>query len=231
MIEEPKLVSIAKDMRRPTQTQIDGFQNVPTGFVVDALYGTGALSSDIAAMGAGGDLDRAIAGPALTADNRPGDILSLLCCLKFIRKGDVLVSGFGAYQGVAAAGDRVTGMAKNCGAAGLVTDGPLRDYAGIKAVGLPCWATGLTPGSPVTNGPARVGLPLSIGGQTVETGDMIVADRDGVVVVPFAKIDATLAMLPKVAELETALDQDVTNGLKVPSNIQDLIDSDQTEYV
>ncbi|KKM02697.1 hypothetical protein LCGC14_1781810, partial [marine sediment metagenome] len=75
---------------------------------------------------------------------------------------------------------------------------------------------GLTPASPFTKGPGRVGLPLAIGGQQVETGDMVVADRDGVVIVPFAQIDAVIAALDAVRAAEEGLDAQVAEGLRAP---------------
>ncbi len=231
MIEEPPVVTVTRTLRRPDDKQIAAFQNVPTGFVVDAMFGRGAMDRRIACLGDGRDLPCAVAGPALTADCAAGDILGLLAALRFIRPGDVLVSAFAGYQGCAAAGDRVMGMARNGGAAGFVTDGPMRDYAGIVGVGLPAWCTGLTPASPFSTGPGSVGCPVQIGGQRVETGDMIVADRDGVVVVPFDRIDAVIAALDKVAALESALDAEVAEGLTIPPGIADLLDSDRTAYI
>lgn len=231
MIEEPKLLTINKKMRRPTQKQIDAFQGVPTGFVVDALMGGGALSAGIKPVGDGRDIDCVAAGPALTAGNSAGDILGSLAALKFIQPGDIVVAAFAGFQGCAAAGDRVTGMTKNQGAAGFVTDGPVRDYVGIVEVGLPVWCTGLIAASPFSNGPGTVGLPVQIGGQRVATGDMIIADRDGVVVVAFDKIDAVIAKLESVSKLEADLDAEVAKGLGLPDSIAELLESDQVEYI
>ena len=228
MIEEPPLLKIKSNLRRPTDAQIAAFKCVPTGFVVDALFGGGALSSDIQPLGGGRDLDCVAAGPALTADCGPADILATVAAF---RPGDVVVSAFAAHQGCAASGDRVAGMMKNNGAAGFVTDGPVRDYAGVVAVGLPVWCTGLTPASPFSKGPGSVGFAIQIGGQEVETGDMIIADRDGVVVVPFEKIDEIIAALARVMELEAALDAEVAEGLKIPAPISELFGSDRVEYV
>jgi 4-hydroxy-4-methyl-2-oxoglutarate aldolase len=231
MIEEPPLLTINNNLRRPTEAQIEAFQGVQTGFVVDALLGRGALSYDIGPIGEGRDLDCVAAGPALTADCGPGDILATLATLKFIRRGDIVVSAFAAHQGCAAAGDRVTGMMKNCGAAGFVTDGPMRDYIGVVDAGLPVWCNGLTPASPFAKGPGSVGFPIQIGGQEVETGDMIVADRDGVVIVPFERIDETISALSQVKEMETALDEDVGRGLTIPTSISDLLNSNDVKYI
>lgn len=231
MIEEPPLLTIARDQRRPDAAQVAAFQGVPTSFVVDAMYGAGALSSRIRPLGESRDLVSVAAGPALTVGCGAGDILALLAALDSVRPGDVVLSAFDGFQGCAAAGDRVCGMLRNAGAAGLVTDGPVRDYAGIVQIGLPCWTTGLTPASPYTNGPGSVGLPIQIGGRQVETGDMIVADHDGVVVVPFARIDEVIAKLDTITALETALDAEIAKGLTIPPSTVELLASDKVEYV
>jgi len=230
MIEEPPLLAINRAGRRPTDAQIAAFQGIPTSFVVDAMYGGGAMAPTIRPIGDGLDIDCRAAGPALTVDNSPGDILGLLGALGSIQSGDVVISAAHDYQGCAAAGDRVSAMVRNNGAVGLITDGPVRDYAGIVEVGLPVWCTGLTPGSPFTKGPGKVGYPVQMGRQQVETGDMVVADRDGVVVVPFAQIDAVITMLQTVKELEYSLDAELKDGLKIPQAIQDLLASDQVKY-
>ncbi len=230
MIEEPPLLTIKRELRRPSDAQIAAFQGVPTGYVVDALYGGGALDRAIQPIGAGRDIDCVAAGPALTVDCGPADIMATLAALRFIRPGDVAVIAFAGHQGCAAIGDRVSGMMKNCGAAGIVTDGPVRDYDGIVEVGLPVWCTGLTPASPFTNGPGKVGFAVQIGGQEVETGDMVVADRNGVVIVPFERIDDTIAAIERVTAAETGLDAAVADGLKIPDAIADLLDSDKVRY-
>lgn len=231
MIEEPPLLTINRATRRPTAAQVEAFQGVPTSFVVDAMYGGGALAPHIRPLGEGRDLVCVAAGPALTVHSGAGDILALLAALPSIQPGDIVLNAAENHQVSAAAGDRVAGMIKNNGAAGFVTDGPMRDYPGVVAIGLPCWCTGLTPASPFAKGPGSVGLPIQIGGRQVETGDMVVADRDGVVVVPFAQIDAVIEMLAHVRELETALDAEVANGLKLPADVAALLDSDQVKYL
>ncbi|MEM7545808.1 MAG: RraA family protein [Pseudomonadota bacterium] len=230
MIEEPPLLTVKRPKRRPTDAQIAAFQGVPTGFVADAMYGTGGLLG-ITPIGDGRDLSCVAAGPALTVDTGPSDILALVAGLAFITPGDIVVNAHGGHLRSAAAGDRVCGMMRNNGAAGFVTDGPMRDYAGVVAAGLPAWCAGLSPNSPVSNGPGRIGLPVQIGGAEVETGDMIVGDRDGVVVVPFEDIDRVIAQLAVVAQLETDLDAEVEAGLKVPGKIEELLASDAVRYI
>ena len=91
MIEEPPLLTVKRPSRRPTADQIAAFQNMPTSFVVDAMYGAGALSPVIRPLGEGRDLDCRAAGPALTVDNGPADILALHAALGLIAPGDIVV--------------------------------------------------------------------------------------------------------------------------------------------
>ncbi|WP_226782931.1 RraA family protein [Oceaniglobus trochenteri] len=231
MIEDPPLLTISRNRPRPTDAQIAAFQGVPTGFVNDAMFGKGALARQVRPIGEGRDLKCAAAGPALTVDNGPGDVLALMAALSQIQEGDMVMSAFDGFQGCAAAGDRLAGMMRNNGAVGYVTDGPMRDYDGIVAAGLPCWCTGLTPASPFTKGPGRVGLPIEMAGQHIESGDMVVADIDGVVVVPFAQIDAVIAVLDKVRTTEAALDARVEAGLDMPDAIRALLDTEGVKYI
>jgi 4-hydroxy-4-methyl-2-oxoglutarate aldolase len=118
-------------------------------------------------------------------------------------------------------------MARNKGVAGFVTDGMVRDVAGILAVGLPVYCAGVTPNSPARNGPARVGLPIILGGVTVESGDIIVGDGDGVVIVPRAKIATVIANLQDVRKAEAALESKVKAGLEVPDFARAILDSER----
>ena len=231
MIEEPKPLTIKKNWKRPSEEQLKAFQNMPSGFVTDALDGQGTLSIDIKPVGDGRDINCVVVGAAVTAGNNAADIMGTLAALNFIQENDVLVASVSKHQGCAAAGDRVMGMLKNCGGAGFVTDGPMRDYKGLIEVGLPAWCTGLTPASPFTKGPATVGLPINIGGQNVESGDIIVADMDGVVVVPHNKIDSVINRLSQVSDLEYSLDAEVRGGLKIPDPVRALILKNNANFV
>jgi 4-hydroxy-4-methyl-2-oxoglutarate aldolase len=71
---------------------------------------------------------------------------------------------------------------------------------------------------------------VQIGAQEVETGDMVIADHDGVVIVPFERIDEVIAKIQHVTELEKVLDAEVANGLKVPDTVIYLLASDEVKY-
>jgi 4-hydroxy-4-methyl-2-oxoglutarate aldolase len=114
-------------------------------------------------------------------------------------------------------------MAKNAGIAAVITDGLVRDLDGIEDVGLPLFARGVSPNSPFKNGPGRIGLPVSLGGLAIESGDIVVGDRNGAVVVPHATIPAVLKELETVKKKEKEMDAAVTAGAKYPGWIPDYL--------
>ena len=232
MIENPPLIQIKKSSsrNRPSIKQLANFKNVPTGFICDALNGYAALDTNIKPLPVPGKKVEHIVGPALTVFSGAADVLGMSIALSEIQPGDIVVNGVSGFQGTAAVGDRIAGMIKNNGGIGLVTDGPMRDLEGIIETGLSCFCTGLNPNSPYNSGPAKIGYPTEIGNKTIHSGDIIVADSDGVTVVPFDKIDEVVEKLDRITELENAMDEKVKNGLKISQKALNYINSDQVIY-
>ena len=232
MIENPPLIQIKKksSRKRPSEKQINGFKNIPTGFICDALNGYAALDPSIKPLSIPGKKVKQIIGPALTVFSGAADVLGMAIALSEIEPGDIVVNGVSGFQGTAAVGDRIAGMIKNNGGVGLVTDGPMRDLDGIIETGLDCFCTGLNPNSPFNSGPAKIGFPMNIGGTSVSSGDIIVADSDGVTIVPFDKIDEVLKKLDRIIEVESAMDKQVSEGLKISQKALDYLKSDQVVY-
>ncbi|MDV7141121.1 RraA family protein [Tropicimonas sp. TH_r6] len=223
MIESPPILTIRRKFPRPTAAQIDAFRGVPTGFVCDAMGGQGAMSSSICAIGGGRDITCRAVGTAVVADNGPGDIIASLGALEIVEPGDIVVAAMHGHTNAAAAGDLFCGMIKNKGAIGLVTDGAMRDYDALVELGLPIWCSGLNPNSPNGTGPGRVGFEAAVGDRTVASGDLIVADENGVVVVPFAQIDVVIAAVAHVKELEDDLEEKIKEGFDSFLNLDEMI--------
>ena len=222
MIEDPPLLTVRRRFARPTRAQLDAFAGVPTGFVADAMNGRGALDARIKPIGR---TPASFHGVAITCHAGPADNLALFGALAYGEPGDVMVCATDGFAETAVTGDLLLGMARNRGLAGFVTDGMVRDVPGIEAVGLPCFAAGVTPNSPVRNGPGTVGMPVVVGGVAVGPGDVVVGDGDGIVVVPLAAIDAVVERLVAVKAAEAALDAKVRGGLQLPDFIRSMIDA------
>jgi len=228
MIKDPPILTIRRQFERPGADRVAAFAGVPTGNVVDALGGSGGLARRIKpleqpAVG--------IAGVALTCDAGPRDNLALFGALDVAEPGDIVVAATDDFSEAAITGDLLAGMLKNSGVTALVTDGAARDLKGMLAVGLPVYCNGLTPNSPARNGPGTVGLPVTVGGVAISSGDVIVCDADAVVVVPAAQIDEVLERLKVIATAEAALEAKVKAGLKIPDFIRVILDSDRVEEI
>jgi 4-hydroxy-4-methyl-2-oxoglutarate aldolase len=221
MIEDPPLLQIRRNFPRPSAEQVAAFAGVQAGFVVDAMNGRGALNYRIKPITAA----QSFHGVALPCHTGANDNLAAFGTILAAQPGDVVMCAADNFHEVAVIGDLMLGMMKNAGIAAFVTDGLVRDQIGLRAVGLPCFAAGVTPNSPVRNGPGTVGFPVVVGGVAVNAGDIIVGDEDGVVVVPFAKIETTIARLAVVRAAEAEFDAKVKAGLKVPGFIQAMVDA------
>ncbi len=231
MYEDPPLLTIKRPSQRPTDAQVAAFQTIPTAVASDAMDGRGALSGSIRRLEGSDGQPTIVAGPALSVWTGAADLLALHACKEVLSKGDIVITAFDNHKGCAVFGDSLAGMVKNAGAAGIVTDGPVRDVDGLIALGLPVWCTGSIPSTPYENGPGTVGLPVQIGGQQVETGDIIVADRDGVVVVPFVQIEAVIARSTSILKLESDGENAVKNGLVMPDSYQKLLTSNRVHWI
>lgn len=227
MIEDPPVLRIQRSFARPPAALLAALRDVPTTHIVDAMDGRGALAATIRPVL--GDEPRfcRFVGTAVPCGCGPDDNLALLAALALAGPDDVLVAATGGWIGGAVLGDIVAGMAKNRGVVGLVTDGAVRDRAGLRSVGLPVFAAAITPNSAAKTGPGTVGLPVVVGGVRVAAGDVLVADEDGVVVVPAPSLAEVLQRLAVVRAKEEAMLKEVAAGRDLPPGIADLLQSDR----
>ena len=135
-----------------------------------------------------------MAGPAFTVHCPAGDNLWIHRSLYLAEPGSVLVvypSG-GVEWGYW--GDIMTNAAKAAGLAGLVIDGGVRDTAILDRMGFPVFSNGTCIRGTIKDhaGTAAMGKPLMIGNVVIQSGDLIVGDRDGVAAIPAARIDEVL---------------------------------------
>jgi 4-hydroxy-4-methyl-2-oxoglutarate aldolase len=199
MLDNPPLLTIHRGHQRPSPALLERFRGAQTSHLVDAMAGRGAMHWAVKPLD---PANAGFVGPALTAFAYPADIVGVYGALGEAQAGDVIVVATDGYLGAAALGDIVAGMMKNKGVAAFVTEGAARDRAGIVATGLPVFAAGVVPTSPAANGPGVVGAPVICGGLAVRSGDIVIGDADGVVVVPLDQAEAVAAALDAVRAAE-----------------------------
>lgn len=182
------------DFKRPGSDLIDAYKVLMdqtgclTGNVGDCLGRMAAMDSRIKGLSQG----MKVVGPALTVKVPPSDNLMIHKALTLVKPGDVLVIDGGGDHAWALLGFLMVSTAIKLGLAGMVVDGCIRDAAEIRASGFPVFAAGINPNGPMKNGPGEINFPIQCGGQLIHPGDMIVADDDGVVVVPRAHAAGTV---------------------------------------
>lgn len=114
-------------------------------------------------------------------------------------------------------GDILCARMKKRGVAGLVTDGVVRDIAGVSGTGLPVWCRG-TAAPPSVAGLTFVSWqePVGCGGVAVFPNDVVVVDQDGAVLIPAALLDQVVSQAEEQERLENWIMQEVENGASLP---------------
>jgi len=154
-----------------------------------------------------------ILGPACTVKVYPGDNLMVHKSLDIARPGDVVVVDTCGSHHTAALGDLVCTKARHRGLAGFVVDGMIRDLPGIQRLAdFPVFARGVTPIGPLHRGPGEINYPVSVGGIVVHSGDVIVGDLNGVVVVPGDIVQELVQRLESRAAVESDYTAAIARG-------------------
>ena len=138
-----------------------------------------------------------VAGPALTVEVRPGDNLMIHAAIAMAKPGDVLVIDGKADQTAALMGTIMMTACKQLGIAGVIVDAAVRDSLETEEMDFPVFSVGTNPNGPTKNIGGRIGHPISCGGVSVNPGDFVLADADGIVVVEREKLPGLLPLADK----------------------------------
>ena len=149
-----------------------------------------------------------VAGPAFTVTCAPGDNLMLHAAIYRAAAGSILVVDAGSVE-YAVAGGNVCAVAQRRGIAALVVDGVIRDLAEVRDSGFPVFARGVVPVAGIKAATAPLNEPVRCGGVIVRAGDVVVADDDGVLIVPAQRREQALRDGRAKADAEAGQSLDV----------------------
>src|SRR5262245_51378792 len=184
----------------------DRLSRLSSSVAADARGKQGALPGAIRRLQGAGT----VAGPAITARCAPGAVSAVLAAFEQATAGQILVAQGGgewAYFG------ELTGAeAVRIGLAAVVVDGYVRDLERLSTLELPIFARGVTPQGGRPTGPGEVDVPLRIGDADIRTGDWIVADADGVVVIPKEDLSEVISRAEAISATEAACWDRVLGG-------------------
>lgn len=167
----------------PDPEIVEAFKSIPASNTCDVMGRNAAMNPRIKLVSQ--PKAQMMAGPALTVKARGGDNLALHAALNIAQEGDVLVVSNEEDDTRSLLGEIMMAYLRyDRKVAGIVIDGPIRDIDEIGKWDFPVYATGTTPGGPYKEGPGEVNVPVACGGISVNPGDIILADPDGVIVIP-----------------------------------------------
>lgn len=152
------------------------------------------------------------AGPAVTCHCPAGDNLMPHKALTLVKPGDVLVIYAQAFTRAGLWGELTSLTAKVAGVAGVVIDGGVRDTAQIREMQLPLWSRSVHAGGTDKNGAGAVNVPIVFGGTMVAPGDIVIADDDGICVVPRLRAEEICLLAEKREASEEVSKQNILAG-------------------
>jgi 3-hexulose-6-phosphate synthase/6-phospho-3-hexuloisomerase len=160
-------------------------------------------------------------GPAVTVRTVSGDWSKPVQAIDIAKVGDVIVIDAGGRP-PAVWGELATESAVNKGVAGLVVDGAIRDTADIRRLGFPAWSACVSSHAGDANGLGEINCPIEIAGQRIFPGDWIVADDDGVMVLPQAKAVEMANRAMDVLEAENRIRAEIRDSHSTLAKVANL---------
>jgi 4-hydroxy-4-methyl-2-oxoglutarate aldolase len=191
-----------------TREQLETLKRLGAATIHEAQGQKGAVASVLRPL----DPSVRLAGPALTVDCRPCDNLIIHYALTKAKPGHVLVIDAKGFLEAGPWGDVLTVAAQKLGIAGLVIDGSVRDADTIIDMKFPVFCRGLSIKGTTKNQPGKVGVPIVLGGVDVRPDDIVIGDRDGLVVVAAEDVTKVIRLSEERQKKEDMVRQELENG-------------------
>jgi len=195
-----QLPDIVRDFKRVSPDIVKEASQYAASILADVAGRRGALDGRIAPL----TRTTRLAGSAFTVEVRPGDNLMIHAAMQLAKPGDVLVIDGKGDTTCALMGTIMMNGCRQLGITGVVIDAAVRDSEEIVEMGYPVYAVGTNPNGPTKFVPGRLNHPVSIGGVTVNPGDLVVGDGDGVTIVERDKAPFLLELAAKKVADEKA---------------------------
>jgi 4-hydroxy-4-methyl-2-oxoglutarate aldolase len=203
-----KMGTVVRQIPRSSPEQLQELASAGTATVHEAMGRVGLMQPYMRPIYPGAR----IAGNAITALVHPGDNWMIHVAVEQCRAGDVLVVALSAENSDGMFGDLLATSLKAHGVVALVIDAGVRDVEDLREMRFPAWSRCISAKGTIKATLGMVNTPVICAGAAVKAGDVIVADNDGVVVVPIADVDATLTACRQRIDKEAKKRQRLASG-------------------
>ncbi|NPV44031.1 MAG: RraA family protein [Firmicutes bacterium] len=205
--------------KRPNRGLIEELAGYPTPNIADAMGRFRVMDPGIKYVTPG----KVLAGPAITVMTRPADNLMVHKAMEIAEPGDVIVVNTCGNTNNAVWGELMTFSAIEKGIAGIVVDGAVRDGEEIKKLGFPVFARNVVGSGCDKDGPGEINCSISCGGVVVNPGDIIIASKEGIVVVPLADAEEVLAKTREIHRNEEKRIEEIKSGKIFKEEINNIL--------
>lgn len=212
---------LGSDFDRIPRERLEPLLRYGTCVISDAMYGFQTMDRRIQPLTPG----TAFVGQAITAQVPTGDNLAFHQAIEIAQAGDVIVVDSGRSEKHAMIGDMMAYGLFAKGVAGLVVDGVIRDVETLQKQSYPIFSTGHVPTAPTFLAQGRLNHPIACGDVPVLPGDIVVADADGIVVVPPAHLEEIVHRCEKKLHAESEKRKAIESGNRVAPHILERIRS------
>jgi 4-hydroxy-4-methyl-2-oxoglutarate aldolase len=179
---------VVRSVRRTDEAVLEALAAAGVSTIHEAQGRTGYAGPDFRPI----QTDARVAGNAVTVLCHPGDNIMIHAAVEVCEPGDILVVTNTGPSSHGMFGDLLATSLTVRGVRGLVIDAGVRDIAELRAMGFPVWSRYVSSQGTVKETPGSVNVPVTLGAVTVEPGDVVCADDDGVVVIPHLDTESVL---------------------------------------